>query len=183
MSRFQSSAPSLCAVADGASLHVDRRLTWGETKESALRDVRRACGRDASVRVTTYDSRSYTGKRYPVEAYYPTWRIPEDHPVVLGGVETFHRLFGDGARVVSRRSSTNGVSICGRYTISHPWVRSRGRDVLPRTQRGDTHRPPGTRRRVLRFVAVCDGGTHVRFETITGTSLGTTMMLRKGDQA
>jgi hypothetical protein len=32
----RSSSPSLCAVADGAGIHLDRRLTAGETKASAL---------------------------------------------------------------------------------------------------------------------------------------------------
>ena len=55
LSRFESSAPSLCAVADGARLHVDRRLTWGETKELAVAQVQQACGPQARVSVVHYD--------------------------------------------------------------------------------------------------------------------------------
>ena len=32
ISEFKSGSPSLCAVADYARLHLDRSLTWGETK-------------------------------------------------------------------------------------------------------------------------------------------------------
>ena len=39
ISEFVSSSPSLCAVADFARLHIDRRLTWGETKESAVKEI------------------------------------------------------------------------------------------------------------------------------------------------
>ncbi|MCD4745493.1 MAG: YgeY family selenium metabolism-linked hydrolase, partial [Bacteroidales bacterium] len=34
ISEFVSGSPSLCAVADYAKIHLDRRLTWGETKDS-----------------------------------------------------------------------------------------------------------------------------------------------------
>ena len=40
VSEFRSGSPSLCAVADTARLHLDRRLTAGETKDSAVAEVR-----------------------------------------------------------------------------------------------------------------------------------------------
>ncbi|HNX67554.1 MAG TPA: YgeY family selenium metabolism-linked hydrolase, partial [Bacteroidales bacterium] len=39
ISEIISGSPSLCAVADYARIHLDRRLTWGETKESAVKEV------------------------------------------------------------------------------------------------------------------------------------------------
>ncbi len=39
ISEIISGSPSLCAVADYARLHLDRRLTWGETKESAVAEI------------------------------------------------------------------------------------------------------------------------------------------------
>ncbi|MCK9212513.1 MAG: YgeY family selenium metabolism-linked hydrolase, partial [Ignavibacteriaceae bacterium] len=39
ISEFVSSSPSLCAVADFAKIHLDRRLTWGENKELAVKEV------------------------------------------------------------------------------------------------------------------------------------------------
>jgi len=39
ISEFVSESPSLCAVSDFARLHLDRRLTWGETKESAVAEI------------------------------------------------------------------------------------------------------------------------------------------------
>ena len=117
ISRFRSSAPSLCAVADGAELHVDRRLTWGETKEVALKQVQAACGPDATVTVTQYDRVSFTGAQYPQEAYFPTWKIPPDHPLVQAGAETYRQLFRAEPVVDKWTFSTNAVSICGRYEI------------------------------------------------------------------
>ncbi|MBS4060796.1 MAG: YgeY family selenium metabolism-linked hydrolase, partial [Bacteroidetes bacterium] len=39
ISEIVSGSPSLCAVADFARIHLDRRLTWGETKESAVKEI------------------------------------------------------------------------------------------------------------------------------------------------
>ena len=39
ISEIKSGSPSLCAVADYAYFHLDRRLTWGETKESAVAEI------------------------------------------------------------------------------------------------------------------------------------------------
>ena len=40
ISEIVSGSPSLCAVADYAKIHLDRRLTWGETKETAMAEVK-----------------------------------------------------------------------------------------------------------------------------------------------
>ena len=49
---MDADGPSQCAVPDQGSLYLDRRLTWGETADSALAEVRSAMGADAeSVRV------------------------------------------------------------------------------------------------------------------------------------
>ena len=45
VTEIASGSPSLCAVPDTARLHLDRRLTAGETKESAVAEVREAAGR------------------------------------------------------------------------------------------------------------------------------------------
>ena len=45
VTKVQSSGPSLCAVPDQAYLHLDRRLTTGDSKTSALREVREAVRR------------------------------------------------------------------------------------------------------------------------------------------
>ncbi len=92
------SSPSQCAVPDGASIQLDRRLTLGETKDSAVAEVRDAAARagypEAVVEVLTYDEAAYTGKRYPTEKYYPTWATPETSPYVTGAADAYQQLFG-----------------------------------------------------------------------------------------
>lgn len=117
VSRITSSAPSLCAVADGASLHIDRRLTWGETRESALAEIQEACGEDARIEVPLYRRVTYRGSAYPQESYFPTWKIEEDHVLAASGVATFRELFGTEPVLDKWTFSTNGVAICGKHGI------------------------------------------------------------------
>ncbi|MCP4221179.1 MAG: YgeY family selenium metabolism-linked hydrolase [bacterium] len=118
ISEFVSGSPSLCAVADYARIHLDRRLTWGETKESAVAEIEEIIAdMDAVVEVLQYEEKAYTGLTYGMEKYYPTWKIPEDAEVVIKGVETFKELFNKDPKVDKWTFSTNGVTINGYYDI------------------------------------------------------------------
>ncbi len=118
ISEIRSGSPSLCAVADFARLHLDRRLTWGETKATAVAEIEEIIkGMDARAEVLHYDEVAYTGLRYGMEKYYPTWKIPADHPAVMQGVKAFRELFGREPLVDKWTFSTNGVTINGIYGI------------------------------------------------------------------
>jgi putative selenium metabolism hydrolase len=118
VTEFVSGSPSLCAVADYARIHVDRRLTWGETKESALEQVEQlVADMEASVELLQYEEKSYTGLSYGMEKYYPTWKIPEDHPALKTGIKAFQALYGKSPRVDKWTFSTNAVTITGMYGI------------------------------------------------------------------
>ncbi len=114
---IKSESPSLCAVADYAMIHLDRRLTFGETKESAIAEIKAIVPKDTEVKVAMYEETSYTGTVYPVEKYYPTWKIEENHFLVQQGVETFKNLFNANPVVDKWTFSTNGVAICGKHKI------------------------------------------------------------------
>ncbi len=118
ISEFVSGSPSLCAVADFARLHLDRRLTWGETKESAVKEIEALIeGMNAQVEVLDYLETAYTGLPYGMEKYYPTWKIPEDHPIVVTGVHAYEKLYHKKPLVDKWTFSTNGVTINGVYGI------------------------------------------------------------------
>lgn len=118
ISEFVSGSPSLCAVADFARIHLDRRLTWGETKESAVKEIEALIvGMNAKVEVLNYLEKAYTGLEYGMEKYYPTWKIPEDHPIVVTGVQAFEKLYNKKPLVDKWTFSTNGVTINGVYGI------------------------------------------------------------------
>jgi len=118
ISEFVSGSPSLCAVADYARIHLDRRLTWGETKESAVAEVTEIVkDMDAVVEVLQYEETAYTGMRYGMEKYYPTWKLEEDHHLVVRAQEAFVGIFNREPVTDKWTFSTNGVTINGYYKI------------------------------------------------------------------
>jgi len=118
ISEIISGSPSLCAVADYARLHLDRRLTWGETKESALAEIKGIIkDLNASVEVLNYSETSFTGLKYGMEKYYPTWKLEEDHPAIKLAAQTFEQVFEKAPRIDKWTFSTNGVTINGYYGI------------------------------------------------------------------
>ena len=129
-------SPSRCAVADSCAVSLDRRMTAGETWESCLEEIRnlpavKKYGGDVKVSMYNYERPSWTGLTYPIECYFPTWVIPEDHKVTKAMEAAYKGLYGDSrvgvpANEEMRRDrpltdkwtfSTNGVSIMGRNGI------------------------------------------------------------------
>jgi putative selenium metabolism hydrolase len=113
-------SPSRCAVADGCTISIDRRLTVGESWEGALEEIRRlpAVQRAAAeVSLYDYDRPSYTGLVYPTQCYFPCWVLEERHPACQALVASYRSLFAEQPVVDKWTFSTNGVSIMGRYGI------------------------------------------------------------------
>lgn len=120
VSEIFSGSPSRCAVADSCAISIDRRLTFGETPEGALAQIRalpEVVASGARVSLYPYDRPSWTGLVYPTEAFFPTWLIPEEHPACSAMRRAHRDLFGREAEVGKWTFSTNGVSIMGRYGI------------------------------------------------------------------
>jgi putative selenium metabolism hydrolase len=120
ISEIRSTSPSLCAVADGCTIHLDRRLTIGETETTsvaeidALPSVRAA---NAGVTVLDYAVPSYTGLTYPTRKYYPTWETPADDPAVTAAVAAFRTAFASEPEVGFWTFSTNGVATAGMHGL------------------------------------------------------------------
>jgi len=121
VSEIFSSSPSRCAVADGCWISIDRRLTWGETPEGALEEIRslnsvKRAG--AEVSMYEYAKPSWTGLVYPIECFFPTWRLERDHPACQA-LMAAHKGIYDSEPEISRWDfSTNGVAIMGRLGIT-----------------------------------------------------------------
>ncbi len=136
-----SQSPSLNAVPHQAGLHIDRRLTAGETKETALAELRSvltAAGVEAGVRVPEFKTPTWTGLVYPMEQYYPTWSLPVDHAAIQAASEAFRGLFSQAPQISRWNFSTNGVVINGLHGV--PCVGfGPGREELAHTR--DEHVP------------------------------------------
>jgi len=120
VSEIGHSSPSRCAVADGCWISIDRRLTDGETYESALKEIQALDSvKKANAKVEMYDYKrpSYTGLVYPTKSYFPTWVLPEDHLVCQSTIQAYENLFKQKPKVDKWTFSTNAVSIMGRHQI------------------------------------------------------------------
>jgi putative selenium metabolism hydrolase len=120
ISEIRSNSPSLCAVADGCAIHLDRRLTVGETEETSVAEILalpsvQAAG--ATVTVLDYDVPSHTGLAYPTRKYYPTWQTAESDPAVRLAQAACLEAFGEEAETGFWTFSTNGVATAGMHGI------------------------------------------------------------------
>jgi putative selenium metabolism hydrolase len=120
VSYIDCKTPSLCAVPGQAYIHLDRRLTVGDTKKSAVAEVKdavRRAGVDAKVEVLRYARPSYTGLVYETEKYFPMWCEAEDSLPIRAAVQTYHDVLGKPPTVHRWTFSTNAVSIAGMFGI------------------------------------------------------------------
>lgn len=120
ISEIRSTSPSLCAVADGCTIHLDRRLTVGETEATSVAEILAlpsVQASNATVTVLDYAVPSHTGLTYPTRKYYPTWDIDEDDPAVLTAISAYQSAFGSEPETGFWTFSTNGVAIAGMHGI------------------------------------------------------------------
>ena len=114
----RSSSPSLCAVADSAAIHLDRRLCEGETMETSVTEIA-ALGSvkaaKAKIVVPEYNIKSFTGLVYPIKSYFPTWIMERDHPLVQAAEKAYHNQFSKKGNVGTWQFSTNGVVTKGVF--------------------------------------------------------------------
>jgi len=114
VTQIRSLSPSLCAVPGACSIHLDRRLTAGETKQSAVAEVKALPGAEgAEVEILNYDTPSYTGLRYPMEKYFPTWVLDPSHPLAQAAIATYEALWRKPPVVDKWTFSTNGAGSMG----------------------------------------------------------------------
>lgn len=112
-------SPSRCAVADMAAISIDRRLTDGETYETAIDEIKALPSvkkYGAEVTMYKYERPSWKGLTYPTECFFPTWVLPEDHAAAQAVIDSYKAMYGE-PKVDKWTFSTNGVSIMGRFGI------------------------------------------------------------------
>ncbi len=111
--------PSINAVPNGATMFIDRRLTFGEDPQEELERIQRIIGErdDIEASIMIYEEPSYTGFVYPLDKIYPAWALPEDHPLVQAGQQTGETLWGEMPPSYKWNFSTNGIYWMGQAGI------------------------------------------------------------------
>jgi putative selenium metabolism hydrolase len=118
--RIRSNSPSLNAVADMACIYLDRRLTQGETPESAqaeLEALPELQSAQAKINVPVFENPSWRGTIYPTLKTYPAWVLPENHHLIDYAGRCHQRLFGEAPVIDKWVFSTNGVATMGLFNI------------------------------------------------------------------
>lgn len=116
ISEFISLSPSLQSIPNYAKIHVDRRLTWGETRESAVSEIDSILrNAPARVEVLKYKAKAYTGLPAVMSRYYPSWKMPPNHPAVIAGINCYDELFGALPDLGKWEITTSGSMINGFY--------------------------------------------------------------------
>ena len=91
VSKIECQTPSINAVPDECTIYIDRRLTFGETKEQAIAQVEALIPENQRnhirVEMLHYDTPSYTGFVFPVEKYFPAWALERGPPFGAGRPE------------------------------------------------------------------------------------------------
>jgi putative selenium metabolism hydrolase len=117
----QISTASINAVPDGFTIFIDRRMTFGETKDEAIQQVKDLVPgflrKEIKVEELFYDDPSYTGFVFPVDKYFPAWAMDEDHPIVRAGQATRRAIGFKEAPTGKWNFSTNGIYWAGKAGI------------------------------------------------------------------
>ena len=113
--------PSINAVPDEAVIFIDRRMTFGETKEVVKKQVEDLIPAEFkdSVKLEElfYDEPSYTGFVFPVDKYFPAWALEAEHPLVKAGQEARTQIGLPEAASSKWNFSTNGSYWAGKAGI------------------------------------------------------------------
>ncbi len=115
------STVSINAVPDGFTIFIDRRVTFGETKESAVAQIQALIPEDQRDQIKLeelfYDEPSYTGFVFPVDKYYPAWALDENHLLVQAGQSTIESLWNEKRPSGKWSFSTNGTYWAGKAKV------------------------------------------------------------------
>ena len=113
--------PSINAVPDEAIIYIDRRMTFGETKEAVKQQVEDLIPSEfkdtVKVEELFYDEPSYTGFVFPVDKYFPAWAYEDSHPLVKAGLEARKLIGLPEAASGKWNFSTNGIYWAGKAGI------------------------------------------------------------------
>jgi putative selenium metabolism hydrolase len=115
--------PSINAVPNECTVFIDRRVTFGETVDGVIEQVRQLIpaqnqeSGDVTVEMLYYDDPSYTGFVFPVDKYFPAWALSEDHPLVAAGQQARQLIGLPDAPSGKWNFSTNGIYWAGKAGI------------------------------------------------------------------
>jgi putative selenium metabolism hydrolase len=120
VTEIASRSPSLTAIPDNCRIHVDRRLTIGESPDAALAEIRELpeiADADAEVTLLDYDQPSWRGFAYPTDKVFPAWETSEDSAAVVAAKAAARQVLGREPRIHRSKFSSSGCATSGLFGI------------------------------------------------------------------
>ncbi|MHA1586352.1 MAG: YgeY family selenium metabolism-linked hydrolase [Candidatus Heimdallarchaeota archaeon] len=117
---ISSQSVSLNAVPEKAMIYLDRRLGLADSEESAIKEITELPAvkeSKAEVKVHSFKIKTYKGYIQTIKAYYPSWKMSVDHPLVQVAIDAFKLQFDENPETKFWQFSTNGVATKGLFDI------------------------------------------------------------------
>ena len=112
---------SLNAVPNQFTIYIDRRITINEPHDYVIDLIKGLIPdylqEEIIVEELYYDTPSYTGFKFPLAKYFPSWLQEETHPLVQAGQKTIQDLWGEERPLGCWDFSTNGTYWAGKAGI------------------------------------------------------------------
>ncbi len=112
----ESIGPSM--LPESCKITIDRRMLQNEQIKRVLSQIKElARGTRAKIEIVSYDKPSYRGLRLPLEKYFPTWVIPENHPLITAAEGAYKSVFKKKPLIDRWLASTAGVYTMGMAKV------------------------------------------------------------------
>ena len=112
---------SLNAVPDQFTIYIDRRITISESHDEVINLIKGLIPdylqNEIIVEELFYDEPSYTGFKFPLNKYFPSWLLEDSHPLVQAGQGVIKELWGAERPLGTWDFSTNGTYWAGKAGI------------------------------------------------------------------
>lgn len=119
VTKVECDTPSLNTIPGKAIVYADRRLTCQESIDKIMNEVK-PLFKDipgVSIEVPKTTIKTWTGYEITLQSYFPSWVMPEDHPLIQSGQRAYKALFKRPSKIGLWDFSTNATFLCGRMGI------------------------------------------------------------------
>jgi len=119
VTKVDCKTPSLNTIPGEVTVICDRRISCGESIDDLLNEVKPFLDKvsGAKAAIDTEKVTTYTGYEITCVDYFPSWVMPEDHRIVVSGIDAFKAALGRDPVVGKGDFCTNATHLCGRAGI------------------------------------------------------------------
>ena len=119
VTNVECKTPSLNTIPGEVTVMCDRRISCGESEEQLLNEVKPFIDKvkGAKAEIVVKAVTTYTGYEITCVDYLPSWVIPENHKIVLSGIEAFKAVLDREPIIGKWDFCTNATYLCGKALI------------------------------------------------------------------